>query len=63
MHDYVDLDSWLASALLPECTDPTPQGTILRRRAAIVIGQWVMKMTDVSRAEYDSGLARTCSYD
>lgn len=48
MHDYVDFEPWFQNHLLPEVLDTHPRALVLRRRAAIVIGQWVAKMPDVS---------------
>lgn len=49
LHDFVDYTSWLQSALLLEIQDKSPVNTILRRRVAILLGQFVAKLPDEAR--------------
>ncbi|KAK9822576.1 hypothetical protein WJX74_006339 [Apatococcus lobatus] len=45
LHDYVELSSWLRSSLLLELADASDQAKPLRRRALLLLGQWVTKLT------------------
>lgn len=56
LHDFVDFDSWYRSVLVLELANRHPNGRILRRRVAWLLGQWVSKIKDGLRREAYSGL-------
>jgi len=49
LHDHVDVSGWLRASLLAEATAEGGPAVPLRRRAVIVLGQWVAKLTQEDR--------------
>ncbi|KAK9830439.1 hypothetical protein WJX72_011753 [[Myrmecia] bisecta] len=49
LHDYIEFTSWFRMALLPELADSSLAGRPLRRRAALLLGQWVAKLSTEDR--------------
>jgi hypothetical protein len=49
LHDYIDWGQWLRSSLLPELSDATPAVRPLRRRVAVLVGDWVARVENADR--------------
>ncbi|CAM6098378.1 unnamed protein product [Calypogeia fissa] len=49
LYDYIDFKSWYESSLAQELQNRHPNGRILRRRVAWLVGQWVSKIKDEMR--------------
>lgn len=44
LHDYMDFTPWFRTTLLQEMADSSPAAAPLRRRAALLVGQWAVKL-------------------
>ncbi|BBN14841.1 importin-11 [Marchantia polymorpha subsp. ruderalis] len=56
LYDYIDFKSWYDSCLAQELHNRHPNGRILRRRVAWLVGQWVSKIKDEMRRPIYSAL-------
>ncbi|CAL8468538.1 g8078 [Coccomyxa elongata] len=64
LHDYIDFGSWFNTALLQELADTSPEAKPLRRRAALLVGQWVVKLpADTRPAAYRALLSLMADED
>ena len=50
LHDFVDVPMWLHRSVLVEAAAPAPHATALRRRALVVLGQWVSQLGPAERS-------------
>ncbi|CAK9199162.1 unnamed protein product [Sphagnum jensenii] len=58
LHDYIDFKSWWEGALVHEIRNQHPNGRILRRKVAWLLGKWVSKIKDDMRKPIYSALLR-----
>ncbi|KAL2621919.1 hypothetical protein R1flu_002124 [Riccia fluitans] len=56
LYDYIDFKSWYDGCLAQELHNRHPNGRILRRRVAWLVGQWVSKIKDEMRRPIYSAL-------
>ena len=48
LHSHLDFDAFLSTTLVPEVQTIRPRYNILRRRIAIILGQWIL-VKDINR--------------
>ncbi|DBA79077.1 hypothetical protein WJX77_002150 [Trebouxia sp. C0004] len=49
LHDFIDYQPWLRTTLVQEIADQSPAARPLRRRAGLLVGQWVGKLKGEDR--------------
>jgi hypothetical protein len=58
LHDYIDFKSWWEGALVHEMSNLHPNGRILRRKVAWLVGKWVNKIKGELRKPVYTALMR-----
>jgi hypothetical protein len=52
LFDYLDFNVWFAERLLPACQNSDSSNALIRRRVAILLGQWVsVSLSSASRSQ------------